>query len=74
MLEESQKPVNQPYAVNYAKALSEEAEIDNVPPVLLAIIIDSVKNSRAEPTEFRKYKYIIIDDETFTKIKCETFC
>lgn len=55
--------------IEYAKILSEEAEITHLQPVITAIVFDSAKTHLKEPLEFRKYKYIIIDDETFEKVK-----
>lgn len=53
--------------LEYAKHLSEEAEIKNIPSVVTAILFDSVQTHLTEPHEFRKYKYIIVDENTFEK-------
>lgn len=58
----------------YIEILAQEAEIEKMLPVLRAINIDSVKTFLTKPLELRKYKYIIIDDETFEKVKCDTNC
>lgn len=55
----------------YCKVLAEEADIDNVSYVLLAIKNDSDRTHIEEQFEFRKYRYIIIDDKTFIKEKCD---
>lgn len=56
---------------DYYKQLSEVAEIASVPDVLCAMHFDSRATMARNPSEFRKYKYIIIDDKTFTKEKYE---
>lgn len=61
-------------AAEYSKILTEEAGIERIPPVLLAINIDSIETLSTNPLELRKYKYIIIDDETFKKVKCDKHC
>lgn len=55
----------------YFDQLSALADIENVPTVLDDIAMDQVKDFRGQPTEFRKYKYTIIDDKTYTKVKYE---
>lgn len=55
----------------YLMQLSEIAGLEKIPNVLLDIGLDSVKCSQEDPIEFRKYKYTIIDDNTFEKIKYE---
>lgn len=56
---------------DYFKQLSETAEIQNLPNVLAAMHFDSRATMVREPAQFRKYKYTIIDDKTFTKEKYE---
>lgn len=59
----------------YAKSLSKEAEIERMRPVLLDIWVDSIKTHHFNKLlDFRKYKYTIIDDETFRKESCENYC
>lgn len=55
----------------YHRRLSEIAEIENIPDVMAGMHFDSVAFSRKAPSEFRKYKYTIIDDKTFIKEKYE---
>lgn len=55
--------------MEYAKELSELAEIKNVPDVILTIGYETAKARNMAPYEFRKYKYIIIDDKTYKKEK-----
>lgn len=56
-----------PNQKEYYKQLSETAEIENIPDVLCAMHFDSDHELLCNTAEFRKYKYIIIDDKTFTK-------
>lgn len=51
------------------KQLSTTADIENIPDVYLKINQDVLDSLINHPTEFRKYKYIIIDECNFTKIK-----
>lgn len=60
-----------PEQKDYFKQLSETADIDNIPDVIAAMHFDSRATLVREPAEFRKYKYIIIDDKTFIKEKYE---
>lgn len=55
----------------YLTQLSEIAGLPKIPDVLLDIGLDSIKSSKDEPLQFRKYKYIIVDDNTFRKEKYE---
>lgn len=55
----------------YLAQLSEIADLEQISPVLLDIGLDSIKSSKVEPMEFRKYKYIIVNDNTFKKEKYE---
>lgn len=56
---------------DYYKQLSEIADIETVPTVLAAMHFDSRASMARNPSGYRKYKYIIIDDKTFTKQKYE---
>lgn len=56
---------------DYQKQLAEMAEIENLPDVFYAIDLDACTGLRDQPTEFRKFKYTIIDDSFYTKEKCE---
>lgn len=60
-----------PEQKEYYKQLSETAEIENIPDVLAAMHFDSRASMARAPAEFRKYKYIIVDDKTFIKEKYE---
>lgn len=63
------------FVFEYFKSLSEEAEIERTPPALLAIWLDSIKaHNFKETLDFRKYKYTMVDDETFRKVKCKSPC
>lgn len=53
------------------KQLSTTADIENIPDVYLKINYDILNSLINHPTEFRNYKYIIIDECNFTKIKCK---
>lgn len=52
---------------DYFKQLSETAGIENVPDVLPAMHYDSRMSMGKDPSDFRNYKYIIVDDKTFKK-------
>lgn len=56
---------------DYLKQITEIADIERMPEVLVDIGFDSINESRNHPTEFRKYKYTIMDDKTFRKEKYE---
>lgn len=55
----------------YFNQLSDMAEIKNLPLVYSAMHYDASNGLRDQPTQFRKYRYTIIDDKTFTKEKYE---
>lgn len=55
----------------YFKQLSDTAEIENIPTVFSAMHFDSRTTMSRAPSQFRKYKYTVIDDNTFTKEKEE---
>lgn len=57
---------------DYCKQLSETAEIENIPNVVLAIFNDHFENVKKNPTaNFRKFRYTVIDENTFHKSICE---
>lgn len=56
-----------PEQKQYYKDLAETAGIENIPDVLADIHIDSDKDLDNIPSQFRKYKYTIIDDQHFNK-------
>lgn len=53
----------------YYQQLSELAEIENIPDVIADIHHDSGENSKTDPLGYRDYKYIIIDNHTFERVK-----
>lgn len=55
----------------YFKQLADTAEVEEIPEVLADMHFDSRATMKSAPSQFRKYKYIIIDDKTFTKEKEE---
>lgn len=56
----------------YFKTLSETAEIQNIPDVLLAVFSNHVEAMIANPFNFRKHRYQIIDEKRFEKTtNCE---
>lgn len=52
---------------NYFNQLAELANIENIPEIYDAIMTDVLRDMEEQPTEFRKFNYTIIDDETFLK-------
>lgn len=60
-----------PEQAEYYKQLSETAGIENIPSVLPAMHNDSRQSMAEDSIEFRKYKYIVIDDKTFRKERIE---
>lgn len=56
---------------NYNTQLSEAAGIENIPEVLVAIDLDTALSAAENPTDFRNYKYTVIDDKTFIKERVE---
>lgn len=56
---------------DYQKQLADTADIPNIPDVYLKINNDILNSLINHPTEFRNYKYFIIDDNNFTKEKCQ---
>ncbi|XP_037041724.1 senecionine N-oxygenase-like isoform X2 [Bradysia coprophila] len=55
----------------YFDQLSNLTDIENVPDILDAIAMDQINDLIERPTEFRKYKFTIIDDKTYTKVRYE---
>lgn len=60
-----------PEQKEYYDDLAETGGVANVQPVLSAMHYDSRTSLVSIPTEYRKYKYTIIDDKTFKKEKVE---
>lgn len=54
---------------DYYRQLSETADIENLPAVLSAIFLDHFVTAGKEPSDFRKYRYVIVDDKTFSKVR-----
>lgn len=53
---------------NYLKQLSELADIENIPMVYDKVLFEAILFGLAEhPTEFRNFKYTIVDNSTYTK-------
>ncbi|XP_031628594.1 dimethylaniline monooxygenase [N-oxide-forming] 3-like isoform X2 [Contarinia nasturtii] len=50
----------------YYKDLADTAEIDSIPEIYSEILVDALICSNVSP-DFREMKYVIIDDENFTK-------
>lgn len=55
----------------YFNQLADIGEIKNLPLVYSAMHFDASNGLRDQPTQFRKYKYTIIDDKTYAKEKYE---
>lgn len=55
----------------YLDQLAEVGGVPNIPLVFDKIIVDIRKRTKENPREQRKYRYYIIDDNTFTKERCE---
>ncbi|XP_031636054.1 uncharacterized protein LOC116348953 [Contarinia nasturtii] len=53
----------------YVKQLSELAGIEPVSDVLLKIVQEDIAAIARNPNDYRKYRYIIIDDKRFRKEK-----
>lgn len=51
----------------YQQQLSELADIKNLPDVFYAMYYDVSSGLKDHPTQFRKYRYTIIDEHTFIK-------
>lgn len=56
---------------DYYRQLSETGDIENLPDVLSAIFLDHFATVGKEPSDFRKYRYTIQDEKTFSKEKSE---
>lgn len=56
-----------PEQKDYYQQLAETAGIENLPDVLAAMHLDSRQTMARDPTQYRKYRYTIIDDKTFKK-------
>lgn len=57
---------------DFLKQLSVSADIEQYPDVLHSIFEDNDMTFRRNSKEFRKYNYIIADNNTtFIKVKCE---
>lgn len=47
------------------------ADIKNIPEVVLSIFSRHLQNFVENPFAIRNYTYILIDEKTFEKVKCE---
>lgn len=56
-----------PEQQEYYRQLAEVGGIENIPDVLAAMHFDSRKSMNEDPLNYRKYRYQILDDKTFTK-------
>lgn len=56
-----------PEQSDYYRQLAEAADIENVPNVYSAIHFNSRQTMVTDPLNYRKYRYHIVDDKTFTK-------
>lgn len=53
---------------NYIKQLTELADIEGIPMVIENILFEEILFGLTEhPTEFRKFKYTIVDNNTYIK-------
>lgn len=55
----------------YFDQLATVADIENIPQVYVKMHFDTRATMMREPAHFRKYRYDIIDDKTFTKTRYE---
>lgn len=53
----------------YYTQLSELAGIANVPDILVTISKNSTECIKEDPLGFRNYKYVIVDGQTFKRMK-----
>lgn len=60
-----------PEQKEYYNQLAETADIENIPNVMSVMHRDSSLGLLNSPSQFRKYKYTIIDDNSFSKVQCE---
>lgn len=60
-----------PIQREYFNQLSTLADIENVPLILDSVAEDAIMDLIGKPTEYRKYKFTVIDDKTYTKVKYE---
>lgn len=60
-----------PLQENHQRQLSMTADIPNIPAVQLEITKDILNCINNYQTEFRNYKYVIVDECNFTKTKCQ---
>lgn len=58
-----------PEQKEYYQQLADLAEIENIPDVVADIHRNSSECSKVDPLGYRNYKYIILDDHTFDRVK-----
>lgn len=56
-----------PEQKEYYRQLAAVGDIENLPDVLAAMHFDSRQTMAKDPINYRKYRYHIVDDKTFTK-------
>ncbi|XP_031636053.1 dimethylaniline monooxygenase [N-oxide-forming] 3-like, partial [Contarinia nasturtii] len=56
-----------PDRIEYIKQISELADIEPVPDVFVSATKDSIVAGIREPNDFRKYRYMLINDKSFKK-------
>lgn len=56
----------------YFNQLSVLADIENVPGILVSLALESAKKRDEAPTEYRNYKYTVVDERTFTRENLKT--
>ena len=58
-----------PKMPEYYRTLSETADVENIPEVLMNIEFDAYNERQSNPPEYRNIKYTILDDKKFKKEK-----
>lgn len=56
---------------DYLKQLTNDGDLKPIPEVYLKIVRHTLGNILQQPTEFRKYKYTVIDEHNFECVKFE---
>lgn len=55
----------------YLKQLADVGDLKPIPEVYLKMVQHTLGNILTQPTEFRKYKYTVIDEHNFDCVKFE---
>lgn len=58
-----------PVQSDYQNQLAEIGDIEKIPDVYLNIAFDALLTMQQQPNELRKFKYSIVDNDTFIKAK-----